>query len=163
MSSGSTLSSQITSHRTFDFREPDCKANRRDLRVAPKMGGIGNQWHGWGRFRFVCSTPGKIGLLISIDLGSKSFKVYDFSGLAAVFQQQTHCIYIKKTHIHTYIYTYIYILCVCMYLYIYMWNIDVLYCPSMFPCSKLCMFNVWGLHHGHEPEKGLTASCVIQP
>lgn len=35
------------SHRTFDFREPDRKANRPDLRsfhlwdVAPKMGGIG--------------------------------------------------------------------------------------------------------------------------
>ena len=126
VSSVSTLSSQITSHRTFDFREPDRKANRRDLRsyktadVAPKMGGIGNQWHGWGRFRFVCSTPGKIGLLISIDLGSKSFKVYHVSGWQ--YFSSKHTVFILKnsyTYIYIYIYVYIYIICVYVSIYIY--------------------------------------------
>jgi hypothetical protein len=56
--------------------------------------------------------------LISIDLGSKSFKVYHVSGWQ--YFSSKHTVFIlKNSYTYIYIYVYIYILYVCMYLYIY--------------------------------------------
>jgi hypothetical protein len=56
--------------------------------------------------------------LISIDLGSKSFKVYHDSGWQ--YFSSKHTVFIlKNSYTYIYIRVYIYYMCVCIYIYIH--------------------------------------------